>query len=326
MRSRTTRLIAAAAAAALVLTTAACGGDDAEGADGMRKITVGIVPTVDLAPFRYAIDEGLFEEQGLDVETRVTAGGAESIPALLAGDVDFIYTSYIPVLLAKQKGLPVMIATGSHTNTAGQDSPSGLWTRPDSGIETLADLEGKTISVNSLGSSAELMVVAAMEEIGLDRDDYEMLEVPFPEVAAALDQGNIDAGWVAEPGRATVLGELGGRFVGSAEDPTVMTTAAELQDMPMAGYGTRADEDPEVVEGFYTAMSEALEVVGEDPEIARDLAKKHLEIDDALVPQLAVSDFGPVAQEDLQRLADLMLEYGLVDEPIGDLDGLVYQP
>lgn len=321
------RVAATATATLLLGTAAACGSDDAVGADGLREITVGIVPTVDLAPLMYAVEEGLFEDEGLKVKTRVTSGGAEAIPALLAGDLDVVFTAYTPVLQARQRGLDVTVVSGSHFNTAAEETPSGLWTQKDSDIQTLADLEGKTIAVNTLGSVAHLLVKASMSEIGLEQgDDYQILEVPFPEVPAALDQERVDAAWVAEPSRAKVIKDLEGRFVGSEEDPKRVTTVEELQDMPMAGYAARGDEDAEIMKGFHDAMAIAQEKINEDPSIALDLAQDYTEIPAELLDTVAVSTFSAVETSDLERLEGLMVEYGLLDEASDSLDGAVYTP
>ncbi|MET0930820.1 MAG: ABC transporter substrate-binding protein [Aeromicrobium sp.] len=324
--SRTKKIAAFVAATTMMLGTAACGSGDEKSADGLTEITVGILPTVDLAPFMYAIDEGLFEKRGLDVKTRVTSGGAEAIPALLAGDVDFIYTAYMPVLLGRQAGLDLTIASGSHTNTASKDSPSGIWVKPDSDIQTMADLKGKTVAVNSLGSVAELLVVASLDELGLERGDYDLVEIPFPDVPAALDQGRVDAAWVAEPGRATIIENLDARFVGSAEDPSVISTSDTFKDFPMAGYATRGNEDPKTLKAFHEAMAESLKILAADNDIARELAPDYTEIPEALLPTVAVSTFGQTSTAQMERLQDLMIEHGFLDGPIDDIDKLVYTP
>ena len=94
---------------AVLLVLAACGSDD-DGADGavdeptdqaetegdgadpdadpdsgeLTTVSVGVLPIVDVAPLHLAIEEGFFEEEGLDLELVTVAGGAEAVPALLA--------------------------------------------------------------------------------------------------------------------------------------------------------------------------------------------------------------------------------------------------
>ncbi len=330
MKSSTKKLAALATAAAMGLGLAACTpaeGDTAGPAEGeLTQVTVGILPTVDLAPLMYAIEEGIFEEHGLEVETRVTSGGSEAIPALLAGDVDFIFSSYIPILLAQQSGLDVIVASGSHSNTPGAETPSGVWTTEGSGIETMADLKGKTISVNALGSVAELLVVAALDEVGLSSSDYSLLEIPFPDVPGALDQNRVDASWVAEPSRTTIVQDLGGTFVGSEEDAEVMSISETFQNFPIAGYGARGNEDPAVLKAFHEAMAESLEVLAGDPDIARELAPGYTKIPENLLADLAVSTFGAVSVADIERLQDLMVAQGMLDAPIDNIADIVYSP
>lgn len=317
---------ATAVVTSLLLGAIGCGGNDATASsNGLTEITVGILPTVDLAPLQYAIDQGYFADHGLKVKTRVTSGGSEAIPSLMAGDVDFIFTSYIPVLLARQSGLDVVIASGSHSNTPGENSPSGLWTL-DPSIKTLADLKGKTIAVNALGSIGELLIDSAMDDAGVAKDDFKMIEVPFPEVPAALDQKRVDAAWVAEPSRSTIKAETGAHFVGSSKDPKVLSTSADLTNDPMAGYAARGNEDAKVLEEFHDAMAESLDKLSADPDIARKVAPEVTDIDKSLLPNLALSTYGEVSADDLERLQNLMLKYGMLKKSLGSLGDLVYTP
>lgn len=325
---RLTRPISAAAAAILLLGTAACGGSNEPrvGEDGLRTITVGAAPVVDLAPLVHAQETGLFEEQGLVVETKPIAGGAEAVPSLVAGDVDVIFTGYSPVLQARQRGLDVVLISGSLAQSGRVDDPYALWTGADSDVKTLGDLKGKTIAVNTLGSLAHLMVVASMDEIGIDPDEYDLLEVPFSEVPAALDEGRVDAGWSAEPFRASIL-KAGGGFVGSTEDPDRMTVAPELQEVAQIGYATRGDEDEAMMEGFRVAMKTAMEQVNEDPQIAIDLALDFAQLPEELADEVAVSTFYPdLTVEDVEKYEDLMVEYGLMDGRTEDIEDVLYVP
>ena len=77
-------LIAAAAASLLVLTS--CGGGDdaptdteqeaAQDGGELTQISVGVIPIVDVAPIYLGVQEGIFEEHGLDVELTLAQGGA----------------------------------------------------------------------------------------------------------------------------------------------------------------------------------------------------------------------------------------------------------
>lgn len=325
---RLSRPVGLIAATVLLLGTAACGGSSEPDVDedGLRTITVGAAPVVDLAPLVHAQETGLFEEQGLIVKTEPIAGGAEAIPSLMAGDVDVLFTGYTPVLQARQRGLDVVLISGSLAQSGNYDDPYSLWTGADSDVEVLDDLKGKTIAVNTLGSLAHLMVVASMDEIGIEADEYDLLEVPFSEVPAALDEGRVDAGWSAEPFRAALI-KADGTFVGSAEDPERMTVAPELQEVAQIGYATRGDEDRDMMEGFRVAMKTAMEQLNEDPQIAIDLALDFAQLPEELADEVAVSTFYPdLTIEDVQKYEDLMVDYGLMDERTENIEDVLYAP
>jgi NitT/TauT family transport system substrate-binding protein len=79
-----------------LLLTAACGGGDeaAEPAPGvtagggsteLMPVTVGVIPILDVAPAYLCQEQGIFEENGLDVTLEPAQGGATIVPAVLAG-------------------------------------------------------------------------------------------------------------------------------------------------------------------------------------------------------------------------------------------------
>lgn len=89
------KIMAAAAALAVATSLAACGGDDPEATDdggtaaGGEEVTdlnVGYFPLVHTASVVHAAETGIFEDAGLNVELAQTAGGAQAIPSLMAGE------------------------------------------------------------------------------------------------------------------------------------------------------------------------------------------------------------------------------------------------
>lgn len=70
-----------------------------------------------------------------------------------------------------------------------------LVTLAGSGIESLADLKGKRVSVGAPGSGTEVSAAAIMEANGITYDDIDEQRLNFNETAAALRDGQIDAGF-----------------------------------------------------------------------------------------------------------------------------------
>src|SRR5690625_2481883 len=77
--------LAGITAVALVMLSA-CGGSDPNStnqtdAEGLTEINVGVIPILDTVPIYLGVDEGIFEEHGLDVNLQEAQGGAAIIPA-----------------------------------------------------------------------------------------------------------------------------------------------------------------------------------------------------------------------------------------------------
>ena len=179
-------------------TDGATGTDAAEPAGEPEKadIKLGIIPIADVAPVFIGIEQGFFEEEGLTVSTEFAQGGAASIPSVVSGDIDFAFGAYPSFFSAVQEGLPLLIST-----EANRAAPlfGGLYALPDSGIATPADLEGKTIAVNTLNNLVQLAVEAQLVDAGLTLDDVTLVEIPFPDMVAALERGDVDVIAVVEP-------------------------------------------------------------------------------------------------------------------------------
>jgi NMT1/THI5 like len=63
----------------------------------------------------------------------------------------------------------------------------------DSKINAVADLKGKVLATNGLGSGVHMAMTAVLQKAGLqDKRDYTTIEVPFPTMTAILKDGKAD--------------------------------------------------------------------------------------------------------------------------------------
>lgn len=81
-----------------------------------------------------------------------------------------------------------------------------LVTLADSGVQTLADLRGRKVSVGAPGSGTEVNARALLEANGITYDDFEPQRLNFNETADALRDGAIAAGfWSVGPPTSSIL-------------------------------------------------------------------------------------------------------------------------
>src|SRR4051794_39039229 len=182
-----------ALAATLVLALAACGGDDSSdsasgGSSGPQTITVGTLPIANAAPMYLGMQKGFFDAEDLKIKPHVGEGGAALIPALMSNQDQFAFVGVIPAITAVGKNLPIKIVTSSDDAAATADKDWQTLVVPKgSPIPGVDDLPGKTIAVNALRGLAEVVISRSLEKQGVDYHKVKMLEVPFPEMPAALD-------------------------------------------------------------------------------------------------------------------------------------------
>jgi ABC-type nitrate/sulfonate/bicarbonate transport system substrate-binding protein len=294
--------------AALLL--AACGSDDGRAATpeggGPTAVTVGYFPLVHTATAVHAAETGLFADQELDVTLEQTAGGAQAIPSLIAGEYDITYGNYTSALLAAQQGLPIRILAG---NDVGADD-HGIMVAPDSPYQTAADLAGARIAVNNLQNIGTVAVNAVLEDAGVDISTIDFLELPYPEMAPALLAGDVDAIWQVEPFQASATA-AGARVL-------FPLFSGLVEGMPVAGWLTTeqyAQENPEVIEAFGEAMARSMADLEGDRARLVELVPTYTQVPAEVVEQVALPEWEAEADaEQLQEMADLMLEYGIISE------------
>jgi NitT/TauT family transport system substrate-binding protein len=99
-----------------------------------------------------------------------------------------------PMAMAlRQQGVPVKIVYLGHRDG------SALMVRKDSDIRSMLDLRGKRVAVPNRFSNQYLMIAKALEANGLEQSDIILLEMPPPDMPAALYAKAVDAIISGEP-------------------------------------------------------------------------------------------------------------------------------
>ncbi|MCW2134316.1 ABC transporter substrate-binding protein [Arthrobacter sp. VKM Ac-2550] len=304
-----------------VLTTAAlalsaCGGGASAGSgdEAAEELQLGYFPLVHTSTAVNADESGIFADNGLDVELVPTQGGAAAIPALVSGSVDLMYTNYTSALLAVEQGLPIRLVAGNDVGKADH----GIFVAKDSGIETVADLKGKTFAVNNLQNIGTVAINSLLEDAGMQISDVKLVEMPYPDMQAALERGAVDAIWQVEPFQASAtaagLVKIGDLFTGP------------VADMPVGGWITTekfAQENPEAIAAFQESISASAEELQGNRERLVELVPTFTKVTADVVEAIEMPRFqGELDTQQLQKTADLMFEYKIIDSEL-DIASLV---
>ncbi|PNI08381.1 nitrate ABC transporter substrate-binding protein [Arthrobacter sp. AFG7.2] len=318
--SRRTVVAAASAVFAGLIALTGCGAgspsssgttaaeDDKAGAN-LEKVSIGLIPITDVAPVYLGVQEGYFEEEGLELDVQLAQGGAAIVPAVMTGDYQFGYSNVVSLLVAQDKGLPITVVSNGSTSTnePGSDTTE-VAAMPDSGIGNAADLVGKTVAVNALNNFADITIRNSIEEAGGDPSGVKFVEMPYPNMPAAIERGDVDAAWTTEPFRTQIL-QAGGKIVASP-----MTDMAENFDS--AFYFTSKqtlEQNPELVERFRRALEKSFDFAMENEDKVRTIIQDYAKVTPELAESIVMSKwYKEVNMDALTKLGTAAKKYDVL--------------
>src|SRR4051812_10811251 len=154
------------------------------------KVRMAMLAAVSDGGIFLAAERGYFREEGIEVEFTVIDSAGRMIPLLATGQLD-IGTGGLNVALinAVQQGVPMKIVAdkGSLQPGFGYEQLVVRKDLVDAGaVAAVADLKGKTVAVNSASSIDIVLLVDLLRPVGLTPDDVYVVEIPFPDMVAAL--------------------------------------------------------------------------------------------------------------------------------------------
>ena len=136
-------------------------------------------------------------DQGIKVQwLGPFANHAPTMQAVVGGSADFSFGgSTTPALAALIAGAPlVFVQFLEYTPRT-----TAIIARDDSGINSVADLAGKSVAVNRSGLG-EFLLVAALEKHKVDRSKVRFVYLNPPDAAPAFASGKVDAWAMWSPG------------------------------------------------------------------------------------------------------------------------------
>ncbi|MGO2111828.1 MAG: ABC transporter substrate-binding protein [Pseudoclavibacter sp.] len=316
--SRWGRALATGAAALSLLALAACSGDAAPGetgeagADGERATIRLIVGPVFYEPVRIAEAEGILDEYDLDVEVMDGNTASENAAQLVAGQADIAMSGGVSVIQGAVEGLGIRAILGA--TSSDPEATAGLLAAADGGIESCADLEGKTVGLQGLNETTHLGTMLCAEEAGIDPSTITFVQLPLPNLNDAVQSGEVDAAY-----------NIGAFYGDGLDQGLVAAGLPSTQDVlaygPSVVYAATDDyveENPDVVERFQQAMTDAHERGrADDFAMIRDVQREYSQLDpDYITNQILAGYQTDLYESGLQRTLDGMFEYGFISREV----------
>jgi NitT/TauT family transport system substrate-binding protein len=304
------RLLATLALVATLITAGACDADNnrAELVTARTRISLGVIPIVDVAPVYLGKQHGFFASRGIDLTLVPEQGGAPIIKGVLAGRYQFGFSNLTSLMSARIDGAPLkVIANGvASTGRPGRDF-SAVMVRNGSPIHTAQDLAGMRIAVNTLGNIGDTTIRQSVRKAGGDPSGIRFEAMPFAAMPGALQAGQVDAVWVVEPQLSETLTQ-GGQVVAS----NFVDTAP---DLTVAGYFTTTNliaKDRALVTSFTAAVNESLQYASDHPDEVRAIIGTYTKISDVVRTAMILPVWpNAVNRASVERLAVLGRQDGI---------------
>lgn len=267
----------------------------------------------DHSPYYVALDKGWYEEAGLDVNIIIGQGSGYSVTSIDAGTAD-IAISDAPVVFqyraqdAKAKIIGIIF----------DNHPNAMFFWDDSGMESPADIVGKTVAVPETdGHKVMWPAFAAM--IGVDPDSVEFVNIESTAKTSALASRNADVVFellTGYPNFASAIPEGGFSYFLWAD------YGFECYAHSYIASDDTIANDPEMLKTFLDVTYRAWEYVLNNPEEAIDILSEYQSINkDDVLAALEVeyaflktenykeNGIGYINPEKMQQTYDLVNDY-----------------
>ncbi len=293
-----------AACAALVLATACTAGTtDSAGVKSAGQPTVRVALGVDAsyAPFYLAVERGMFEKAGVNVELVKTEGGPAAAEAVSAGTAQISAN-------ADSTALPLMAAN------------SGLRSL---GVFQSSDRYLKVVLRDGIDSPKQIRTMASIGGLGLyathqylrhndiDPKSVKILQSSPPEIPGMLEQGSIDGYILFEPWAARGAAG-GGHIAGRIGDFGVKYVQWLLADQKWLA------DNEEVAGKVFKVVAAADKLVTDDPAAAAKASNQQVKLPAAdtekVLPEITFSARG-ITDADVtesKKIVDFLLDQKLI--------------
>lgn len=299
------------------------GGEEAAGLTTLKVMTMGL--TFDGALYG-GIEQGFFEEEGLELELSVMANPPAGLAAAQSGQVDIAYAPTIPVLIAMNEGVELQVvapANGLPEDALNAENPesfedAGLFVGGSSGIDSLEDLRGKTIAVPARKAVMEIVTAIELEKVGVGQDEVEWVALDLASAVSALEQGTIDAAGLVTPFTAQARDKGAVKLA----SPTISFFEEGAMAFWFAGPAT-IEKKSDAMRAFQRAVAKSNAWANEHPEeaiqIGIDRTGTDLTVDQVGTPVWPVE----VNPEDLNRANEKLAQHGFLPAKL-DLSDFVF--
>jgi NitT/TauT family transport system substrate-binding protein len=308
MRGRTgyrrMRRLGVAMVGVVVVGLTVFGGTASSAPRATTELRLLTLPIANALPLDLGVQKGFFSQQGITFKKTTLQSGNDVVLAMGNNNGDIAYAGFVPMMIGSTSGIPLQLLASSEVEgTSASDNWQNILVKGSSSIHTPQDLRGKTVAVNALKGVGEIMIRAAFEKLGMSSSAARLTAIPFPQMRAALNNGQVDAVWTPEPFLSQILSD-GGRSV-MAPGPVLG------RYFPIGGYAAKPSwisANKGLAQRFRTAMNRSLVYAQSHPDEIRALLAP-------AIRNIRLPIWSPlIDRRKLQQLANYSRKYDVISK------------
>ena len=162
------------------------------------------------APTSLVVKEQKLLEKALpktEIKWVFSQGSNRSLEYLNSGSVDFASTAGLAAVLSRANGSPIKTVY-----IQSQPEWTSLVVAKNSQIKSLKDLKGKKIAATK-GTDPFLFTLQALDTVGLNKRDVQLVHLQHPDGKTALERGQVDAWAGLDPLMASAQVQSGAKLL-----------------------------------------------------------------------------------------------------------------
>ena len=265
-RSTQTRVWMIVVAVIILISLAGCASvkEPAPGAITDVKVAMGFIPNVQFTPFYVAQEKGYFSDAGLNVT--FDYGMETDLIKLLASDeLQFVVGSGDQVVLARSQGLPIVYVLQWY-----REYPVSVVSLAESGIESPADLVGKTVGTPAMYGASYVGWKGMVYGAGLPEEQINLQTIGYTQMASLLE-GRVDAAICYVVNVPVQLRQAGHQI-----NELLVSDYVDLVSNGLMTNEISIDERADTVAALVGALVHGIEDTVADPDAAFEIALKHV--------------------------------------------------
>ncbi|HEX6593814.1 MAG TPA: aliphatic sulfonate ABC transporter substrate-binding protein [Bacillota bacterium] len=321
------RIVVMIVAIMMIGVFSACSSQSGSNASSKKsEVTIGYFPNVTHIATMIALEKGYFKDEFSDevtIQTKTVPNGGLFMEAMATDEIDVGTIGPAPLISFYAKDPRYHIISGAVNGGA------VLVAREQSGIKRLEDLDGKKVAIPVIGSTQDIMLRKALQDVKLkpttSDGTVELFASAPADTATLFVQQSVDAAATQEPWGHVLETETNGdilldwdEFAWGKESTNTVVAASES-----------FLEHEELVNAYLRAHQQAIQFIEENPEESQELVVNHIkdltgkEMDakdvEAAFRRLEVTT--AVNEQVLQEMATISEKAGYI--PNDELEGLV---